>query len=155
VDDIVVTCTKRQNHIADLAETFANLRAANLSLNPEKCIFRVHRGKVLGCLVPTKGIEANPDKIKALSSMEEPRSIRDVQKLTRRIAALNKFIPHSADRSLSFFKVLRSASKFDWGEERSKAFSSLKDYLTKMTKMTAPDPKDTLLVLRTQQSAQP
>jgi hypothetical protein len=82
VDDIVVTSSKRQNHVADLAETFVNLQAANLSLNLEKCIFGVHKGKVLGCLVSTKGIEANPEKIKALASMEEPQSIRDVQQLT-------------------------------------------------------------------------
>ena len=61
VDDIV-----RSNHVADLAETFASLRKAGLSLNPNKCIFGVHKGKVLGCLVSTKGIEANPDKVKAL-----------------------------------------------------------------------------------------
>jgi hypothetical protein len=78
VDDIVVSSTVRQNHVADLAETFANLRKANLSLNPEKCLFGVHKGKVLGCLVSTKGNEANPDKVKALSNMEEPKSIRDV-----------------------------------------------------------------------------
>lgn len=106
VDNIVVTSFDRKNHIADLVETFANLRAANLSLNPEKCIFGAHRVKVLGCLVSTKGIEANPEKIKALADMDEPQSIRDLQKLTGRIAALNRFIPRSADRSLSFFKVL-------------------------------------------------
>jgi len=78
VDDIVVSSTVRQNHVADLAETFANLRKANLSLNPEKCLFGVHKGKVLGCLVSTKGNEANPDKVKALSNMEEQKSIRDV-----------------------------------------------------------------------------
>ena len=92
VDDIVVTSSVRSNHVADLAETFASLRKAGLSLNPNKCIFGVNKGKVLGCLVSTKGIEANPDKVKALWNMEEPRSIRDVQKLTDRIAALNKFI---------------------------------------------------------------
>jgi hypothetical protein len=54
----------------------------NLSLNLEKCIFGVHKGKVLGCLVSTKGIEANLDKIKELANMEEPQSIRDVQKIT-------------------------------------------------------------------------
>jgi hypothetical protein len=69
-----------------------------------------------------------------------------VQKLTGRIAALNRFIPRSADRNLSFFKVLRNASKFDWGEEQREAFNSLKDCLTKMTKMTTPDQKDTLLL---------
>jgi hypothetical protein len=45
VDDIVVISAARRDHISDLAETFANLRKANLSLNPEKCVFGVHRGK--------------------------------------------------------------------------------------------------------------
>lgn len=56
VDDIVVKSEKRGDHIRDFAETFANLREANLKLNLEKCIFGVQRGKVLGCLVTTKGI---------------------------------------------------------------------------------------------------
>jgi hypothetical protein len=65
VDDIVMVCKKRENYIADLAETFANMHEARLKLNPGKCIFGITRAKVLGCLVSTKGIEANPDKIKA------------------------------------------------------------------------------------------
>ena len=102
-------------------------------------------GKVLGCLVSTKGIKANPDKIAALCNMEEPQSIRDVQKLTGRITALNRFIPRSADRSLPFFKVLRSSQKFEWGEQQREAFNSLKQYLQNMTKLTSPDPKEILL----------
>ena len=100
----------------------------------------------LGCLVSTKGIEANPDKIAALCNMEEPESIRDMQKLTGRIAALNRFIPRSADRSLPFFKVLRSSQKFEWGEQQREAFNSLKEYLQNMTKLTSPDTKETLLL---------
>jgi hypothetical protein len=69
VDDIVVKSIQRRDHIGDLAETFANLRAANLRLNPEKCVIGIHKGKVLGCLVSTKGVEENPDKIKALIEM--------------------------------------------------------------------------------------
>jgi hypothetical protein len=49
VDDIVVKSVQRRDHISDLAETFANLRAANLKLNPEKCVFGIRKGKVLGC----------------------------------------------------------------------------------------------------------
>ena len=146
VDDIVVISADRKNDVADLAETFANLRKANLSLNPEKCIFGVHKGKVLGCLVSTKGIKDNPDKVRALKNMEEPQSIRDVQKLTGRIAALNRFIPRSADRSLPFFKVLQSSNKFGWGEEQKKAFHDLKAYLENMVKMMSSDPKDPLLL---------
>jgi hypothetical protein len=78
VDDIVVNSVQRRDHISDLAETFANLRVANLKLNLEKCVFSIHKGKVLGCLVSTKGIEANPDKIKALIEMQDPVSVKDV-----------------------------------------------------------------------------
>jgi hypothetical protein len=112
VDDIVVKSVQRKDHISDLAETFANMRAANLKLNPEKCVFGIHKGKVLGCLVSTKGIEANPDKIRALVEMQDPVSVKDVQKLTGRVAALNRFIPKAAERSLPFFQVLRSAKNF-------------------------------------------
>jgi hypothetical protein len=112
VDDIVTKSVQRRDHISDLAETFANLRVGNLRLNPEKCVFGIHKGKVLRCLVLTKGIEANPDKIKALIEMQDPVSMKDVQKLTGRVAALNRFIPKAAERSLPFFQVLRSSKNF-------------------------------------------
>jgi hypothetical protein len=79
VDDIVVKSIQRRDHIGDLVETFANLRAANLRLNPDKCVFGIHKGKVLRCLVSTKGIKANPDKIKSLIEMQDPVPVKDVQ----------------------------------------------------------------------------
>jgi hypothetical protein len=111
-DDIVIKSVQRRDHISDLAETFAKLRAANLRLNLEKCVFGIHKGKVLGCLVSTKGIKANPDRINALIEMQDPVSVQDVQKLTGRVAALNRFIPRAAERSLPFFQVLRSSKNF-------------------------------------------
>jgi hypothetical protein len=72
IDDIVVVSKKKENFIVDLAETFANMREAKLKLNPEKCVFRVTKGKVLGCLVSMKGIEANPNKIRAITQMQPP-----------------------------------------------------------------------------------
>jgi hypothetical protein len=59
VDDIVLKSIQRRDHISDLAETLANLR-----LNPEKCVFGIHKGKVLGCLISTKRIERIPTKSK-------------------------------------------------------------------------------------------
>jgi hypothetical protein len=116
VDDIVIKSVQRKDHISDLAETFANMRAANLKLNPEKCVFGIHKEKVLGCLVSTKGIEANPDKIRALVKNARSSFSEDVQKLTGRVAVLNRFIPRAAERSLPFFQVLRSAKNFQWSE---------------------------------------
>jgi hypothetical protein len=121
VDDIVVKSVQRGDHISDLAETFANLR-----LNPEKCVFGIHKGNILGCLVSTKGIEANPDKIKALIEMLDPVSVKDVQKLTGRVAALNRFIPRAPERSLPFFQVLRSSKSFQWSKTQNKLFKSSK-----------------------------
>jgi hypothetical protein len=146
VDDIVVKSVQRRDHISDLAETFANLRAANLKLNPEKCVFVIHKGKVLGCLVSTKGIEANPDKIKALVEMQDPVSVKDVQKLTGRVAALNRFIPRAVERRLPFFQVFRSTKNFQWSETQKQAFQELKDYLSNMTKLCPPEPRSPLLL---------
>jgi hypothetical protein len=112
VDDIVVKSIQKKDHISDLAETFVNLRAANLKLNLEKCVFGFHKGKVLGCLVSTKGLEANPNKIKTLTEMQDPVTVKDVQKLTGSVATPNRFIPRGAKRSLPFFQVLQSTKNF-------------------------------------------
>jgi hypothetical protein len=88
VDDIVVANKSKEDHLADLAETFANMRNARLRLNPEKCVFGVCQGKILGYLVSHRGIEANSTKIQAIINMTPPQSARDVQRLTGRLAAL-------------------------------------------------------------------
>jgi hypothetical protein len=133
VDDIVIKSNQRKDHISDLAETFANLRAANLKLNPEKCVFSIHKGKVLGCLVSTKGIEENPDKIKALIEIQDLISVKDVQKLI-------------AERSLPFFQVLRSTKNFQWSKAQKQVFQELKDYLSNMTKLCPLETKSPLLL---------
>jgi hypothetical protein len=81
-------------------------------LNREKCVYGIHKGKVLGCLVWAKGIETIPDKIKVLIEMQDPVSVKDVQKLTGRVAALNTFIPRAIERSLPFFQVFQSSKNF-------------------------------------------
>jgi hypothetical protein len=72
VDDIVVASKKTCTHIGHQAETFTNMRRVQLKLNPKKCVSGVHRGKALECLVLVKGIEASPDKIKAMMHMKPP-----------------------------------------------------------------------------------
>jgi hypothetical protein len=96
VDDISVRSTKLQDHISDLQETFANFQRAGLKLNPEKCVFGVKKGKFLGCLMSTKGIEAKPKKIEAIFRMESPKSRKGAQRLAGKLASLNRFISRSA-----------------------------------------------------------
>jgi hypothetical protein len=78
VDDLIVKSADRASHVSDLAKTFANMRRAGLKLNLEKCVFGVTKGKILGCLISAKRIEANLDKIRAIREMEEPKTIKDI-----------------------------------------------------------------------------
>jgi len=80
-----------------------------MKLNLKKCTFGVSLGKFLESMVSHRGIEANPDKIQAILDMKPPRSIKEVQSLTGRVVALNRFVSKAIDKCLPFFKVIRKA----------------------------------------------
>jgi hypothetical protein len=92
------------------------MHEAKLKLNLQKCIFGVTRGRVLGCLVSTNGIKANPDKIKAILQMQPPQTRKEVHKLIGRIAALNRFIVKLAQRSLPFLVSYGAPQKWSGGQ---------------------------------------
>jgi hypothetical protein len=97
-------------------------------------------------MVSKRGIQANLQKIEALRRMQPPSSRKEVQRLTGRIASLNRFISKAAERSLPFFKVLHANSTFQWGPEQQQAFDDLKKYLEDSAVMTKPSPKAELLL---------
>ena len=66
------------NLIADLKETFANLKRYKWKLNPSKCIFRVPSGILLGYIVNAHGIKPNPDKVSAITNMKRPTYVKDI-----------------------------------------------------------------------------
>ena len=109
MDDIVIKTKDKVTLVQDLEETFANLRKINLKLNPEKCVFGVPSGKLLGLFVSQRGIEANPDKIKAIEQIEAPKRINEVCRLTGCVATMSRFISKSAEHALPFFKILKKA----------------------------------------------
>jgi hypothetical protein len=108
--------------------------------------FGVKKGKFLGCLVSTKGIEANPNKIEAILRMEPPNTKKGAQRLVARLASLNRFISRSGERNLPFFEILKSAKVFQWGPAQQKAFEELKQYLIELTTLTPPSPRAPLLL---------
>jgi hypothetical protein len=128
VDDILVKSILPIDHVSDLQEAFRTLKQYLMKLNPAKCAFEVSSGKFLGFMVSSRGIEANLKKIQAILDMQSPKNTNQVQQLTGKIAALNRFISRSTDKCLSFFIVLRKA--FEWSKECEKAFKQLKEYLS-------------------------
>ncbi|XP_068504433.1 uncharacterized protein [Phaseolus vulgaris] len=129
VDDMVVTSQERGRHTADLEELFATIAKYRLKLNPEKCVFGVEAGKFLGFMLTERGIEANRDKCAAIIAMRIPASIKEVQQLTRRMAALSRFVSAGGDKGHPYFQCLKRNSRFVWTEECETAFLRLKEYL--------------------------
>ena len=79
-------------------------------------------------MVSHRGIEANLDKIQAILDMKPLQNTKEIQSLTGRVAALNRFVSKATDKCLPFFKVLKKA--FEWTDECQRAFEDLKAYLT-------------------------
>jgi hypothetical protein len=146
VDDVVVKTRNSDTLIVDLEETFASLREYQWKLNPNKCVFGVPSGKLLSFIISHRGIEANPKKISAITNMKAPTGIKDVQKLTRCMAALNRFISNLEERGLPFFKLLKHQEKFVWTPEADQALAHLKDFLSKPLVLMALCKKEQLLL---------
>jgi hypothetical protein len=86
------------------------------------------KGKLLGFIVSHRGIEANLEKITAIIAIDAPRTIKDIQKLTSCMVALNRFISRLGERGLPFFKLLKRHDNFQWSEEVKQALQDLKHH---------------------------
>ena len=109
---MVVKSKTTDKLIVDLGETFQNQKKFQWKLNPTKCIFGVPSSILLGNVISRHGIEANPEKIEAVTKMKLPTYVKDVQKLTGCMAALSHFISWLGKKNLLIFKLLKASKKF-------------------------------------------
>ncbi|KAL5740687.1 hypothetical protein ACOSP7_029569 [Xanthoceras sorbifolium] len=144
VDDMLTKSLRTSDHRADLEETFKTLRRYKMKLNPEKCAFGVCSGKFLGFMVHHRGIDANPDKIKAIQELRSPRTTKEIQGLTGRIISLARFISRLTDHCLPFCKALKKNSSSQWTPECESAFKELKSYLAEPLMLSKPQNGETL-----------
>ena len=142
VDDMLVKSLRENDHLNDLQETFDTLRSYNMKLNPSKCVFGVTAGKFLGFMLSQKGIEVNPEKVRAILELEPPMMVKAVQNLNGKVTALNRFVSKAMDKCLSFFHVLRKS--FEWTDECQKAFKDLKKYLSSLPLLSPSRPREEL-----------
>lgn len=91
MDDMVVKTPEDRKHVEDLEETSASIWGYDIRLNPNKCTFGVQAGKFLGFMLTKQGIEANPEKFQEIINMRSPSKVKEVQQLTRCLAALSHF----------------------------------------------------------------
>jgi hypothetical protein len=138
VHDIVVKTRKADDLVGDLRITFGCLRANGVKLNPEKCVFGVPRGMLLGYIVSQRGIEANPEKVAALERMGPIRDLKEVQKVLGCLAALSRFMSRLGEKGLPLYRLLKKHERFSWTVEAQEALDKLKATLAHAPILTPP-----------------
>ncbi|KAI5334662.1 hypothetical protein L3X38_024795 [Prunus dulcis] len=147
VDDMLVKSRTADQHIPNLSAMFTILKQYKMRLNPTKCAFGVASGKFLGFMISQRGIEANPEKIQAILDMTIPKTVKDIQSLTGRVAALTRFISKATDRCAPFFKALKGTKRnITWTAECETAFSELKEYMGRAPLLSTPEHGDILVI---------
>ncbi|KAJ9691124.1 hypothetical protein PVL29_013344 [Vitis rotundifolia] len=109
VDDMIVKSRDRPDHLAALERFFERIRQFRLRLNPKKCTFGVTSGKLLGYMVSERGIEVDPDKIRAILDMPAPRTEREVRGFLGRLQYISRFIARLIDICEPIFRLLRKS----------------------------------------------
>jgi hypothetical protein len=144
VDDIVVKTRKADDLVGDLRIMFGCLRANGVKLNPEKCVFGVPRGMLLGYVVSQQGIEANPEKVAALERMGPIRDLKGVQKVLGCLAALSRFISRLGEKGLPLYRLLKKHERFSWTIKAQEALDKLKATLAHALILTPPQDDEPL-----------
>jgi hypothetical protein len=138
VDDIVVKTRKADDLVNDLCIALDCLRANRVKLNPEKCVFGVPRGMLLGYIISQRSIEPNPEKVVALNWMGPIRDLKGVQKVLGCLAALSRFISRLGERGLPLYRLLKKHERFSWIVEALEALDKLKVTLSHAPILTPP-----------------
>src|SRR4051812_30487291 len=119
---MIAKSENEEDHIQDLTKLFQRLRKFQLRLNPNKCTFGVYSGKLLGFIVSKRGIEVDPDKVKAIQEMPSPRTEKQVRGFLGRLNYISRFIYLMTATCAPIFKLLRKNQSCVWTDDCQKAF---------------------------------
>ena len=117
VDDMIVKSQDRVDHLTTFERFFKRIRQFRLRLNPKKCNFGVTSGKLVGYMVSERGIEADPDKIRATLNMPAPRTEREVRGFLGRLQYISIFIVKLIDICKPIFRLLRKSQPTVWDDQ--------------------------------------
>src|SRR3954470_15950016 len=149
VDDMIAKSSTEEEHIEYLLKLFQRLRKYQLRLNPNKCTFGVRSGKLLGFIVSQRGIEVDPDKVRAIQNMPAPKNEKEVRGFLGRLNYIARFISHLTDTCEPIFKLLRKNQDVRWDDHCQEAFEKIKQYLQEPPILMPPVPGRPLLMYLT------
>ena len=138
IDDIMVKSKTREEHVLHLQEVFQLLRKYGMKLNPSKCAFGVSADKFLGFMVSQMGIEVSPDQVKAIIETPPPKNKKELQRLTGKFVALERFIVRFTDELRPFFLAIRKTRANGWTNSCQSALEKIKHCLMQPPILSSP-----------------
>lgn len=139
MNDMVVRSRSVEEHLRDLEEVLGQVRKFDMRLNPSKCTFGVRARKFLGFMLTSRGIEANPDKCRAVLEMRSVQTVKEIQRLVGRLTSLSRFIPHLAELIKPILRTMKRMAQECWDEQSEEAFKEVKGILTQPPVMGRPE----------------
>ncbi|XP_052477677.1 uncharacterized protein LOC128033725 [Gossypium raimondii] len=120
-----------------------------LKLNPTKCTFGTRSGKLFGFIVSGKGIEVDPDKVRAIRDLPPPHTQKEVRGFLGRLNYISRFISQLTEKCDPLFRLLKKHNPGVWDEECQKAFDKIKQYLSNPPVLSSPNPDRPLILYLT------
>ena len=145
MDDMIVKSQGRAYHLASLQRFFERIRQFRLRLNPKKHTFGVTSGKFLGHIVSERGIEVDPENIKAILDMLAPRTGKEIRGFLGRLQYISLFIARLTDICELIFSLLRKNQPTVWNDECQRDFEKIEECLLSPPVLVPPTPGRPLL----------
>ena len=123
------------------------MRAYQLKMNPTKSFLGVSGGRFLGLIVTSKRIHLDPDKVKAIQSMQPPNKLKELRGQQDRLSYIRRFIANFSDRCQSFTQLMKKGVSSVWEKACQEAFEDIKECLTKPPVLVAPTSRKSFFLM--------
>ncbi|KAL1249363.1 hypothetical protein QQF64_020368 [Cirrhinus molitorella] len=131
MDNMIVYGKDMEEHDSNLRGVLKRMENVGLKLNMEKCVFRKAEVNFLRHVVDAQGVRADPEKVCAISDLQEPNNVTELRRALGLINYMSKYIPDLATTGGPLYELLKKERVWTWGEPQKSAFSDLKSLFTK------------------------
>ena len=146
MDDILIFGKDKASHDEILKLVLERIENSGLKLNRDKCIFCSESVQFLGHTISSNGIEASPDKVSAIKSLNPPNNVKELQRVLGMINFLTKFVPNAQSILSPLNELLRKDVAWSWGSTQNAAFEKIKHFLSNSPVLAYFDPRKQTIV---------
>ena len=128
-DDVLVYGKDQQEHDSRLKATLERIKAAGITLNPNKCKFSKNSLKFLGHVLSEEGLKPDPGRVSGVTHFPEPTDVSETRRFLGMVNQMGKFIPNLTEKTKPLRDLVSDRNAFIWGTAQQDAFSKIKDAL--------------------------